>query len=76
VGEVFGDELFHLASDIVKIIDFEESKQQSRLIVRPGIVDDLDELKRTYEGLGDFLVWLVFTQGDLALDHCSERRNA
>ncbi len=48
---------------ISKIIDFDESKEAFRLVVKPGVNSELDELKRTYEGLGDFLVqyeWFPF----------------
>jgi DNA mismatch repair protein MSH5 len=56
VQVVVQDELYDLAKDIHEIIDFEESKEAKRLIVRPGIFPELDDMKRTYEGLGDFLV--------------------
>lgn len=37
------------------VVDFEESKGQRRTIVRPGVDDELDEAKRTYEGIEDLL---------------------
>ncbi len=52
----FSDELYELASNITNMIDFEESKAVARLVVKPGVFEELDEMKRTYEGLGDFLV--------------------
>lgn len=37
------------------VVDIEASKEQSRTVVRPGVDDDLDEAKRTYDGIEDLL---------------------
>lgn len=36
-------------------IDFEESKTENRVVIKPCIDTDLDEMKRVYYGLDDFL---------------------
>nr|POE47349.1 dna mismatch repair protein msh5 [Quercus suber] len=36
-------------------VDFEATKEQGRTIVKPGIDDELDEAKRTYDGIEDLL---------------------
>lgn len=46
---------------ISQIIDFDESKELHRLVVKPGVSEELDEKKRTYEGLGDFLVSIIWS---------------
>lgn len=56
LDEAFGEELFQIVQMISQLIDFDESKQALRLVIKPGVSSDLDELKHTYEGLGDFLV--------------------
>ena len=40
---------------INNVIDFEQSAQEERLVVKEGVDDELDELKRKYCGLDDFL---------------------
>ena len=40
---------------ICDVVDFEESKGQRRTIVQPGVDEELDEAKRTYEGIEDLL---------------------
>lgn len=48
----------HLAAigrSISEIVDFELSAQHRRTVVQAGIDPDLDELKRTYDGLEDLL---------------------
>ena len=37
-------------------IDFDESLPAKRIVIKPGVDDNLDSIKRTYYGLGDFLV--------------------
>ena len=57
IGEAFGDDSIHSVINLInKLIDFDESKDSMRLVVKFGVMEGLDELKRTYEGLGDFLV--------------------
>ena len=41
---------------INKVLDFDTSKTEGRTVPKPGIEEELDELRETYEGLGSFLV--------------------
>ncbi|KAI4754544.1 hypothetical protein E4T52_13305 [Aureobasidium sp. EXF-3400] len=50
-----GIRLAEVGKSITEIIDFELSRDQGRNIVRQGVDHDLDELKRTYEGLESLL---------------------
>uniref|UniRef100_A0A7S1E5Q3 DNA mismatch repair protein MutS core domain-containing protein n=1 Tax=Hemiselmis andersenii TaxID=464988 RepID=A0A7S1E5Q3_HEMAN len=47
--------LHNLEVMLRSMIDFPESAQAKRVSIQPGICDVLDERKRQYEGLGDFL---------------------
>ena len=40
---------------VADTVDFEASKEQRRNIVRPGVDDELDEAKRTYDGIESLL---------------------
>ena len=55
VLESFSDKLHNFHTLLESVIDFQESKLQRRLVVLEGVDADLDEEKRCYEGLGDFL---------------------
>ncbi|EMD01095.1 hypothetical protein BAUCODRAFT_62522 [Baudoinia panamericana UAMH 10762] len=44
-----------LGKMINDVIDIEASREQNRTVVRPGIDADLDEAKRTYDGIEDLL---------------------
>ncbi|KAK6178854.1 hypothetical protein SNE40_011344 [Patella caerulea] len=55
VAKSFSEDLHRIATLISKIIDFDESSTQSRFVVRPNVDADLDEKKRTYNGLPDFM---------------------
>ena len=39
-------------------MDFDQSANEGRFVVKPQIDEELDELKRTYHGLDDLLVSL------------------
>eukprot|EP00794_Sanderia_malayensis_P008159 gene8159-9032_t len=41
--------------DIIKKIDFDESTSSQRFTVKPGVDNELDERKRTYNGLPDLM---------------------
>lgn len=56
LGQFDSLRLAEVGKDITEIIDFELSQEQSRNVVKPGVDGDLDELKRTYEGLESLLV--------------------
>lgn len=45
-----------LRMQIEAIIDFEESRLENRVVVKPRIDGRLDELRTFYQGLPDFLV--------------------
>ncbi|KAK6006420.1 hypothetical protein QM012_006830 [Aureobasidium pullulans] len=51
-----GIQLAEVGKSITEVIDFELSRDQSRNVVRQGVDHDLDELKRTYEGLESLLI--------------------
>ncbi|XP_046851108.1 mutS protein homolog 5-like [Xenia sp. Carnegie-2017] len=55
ISRNFTEDLQRIASLIDKIVDFEDSTQQKRFIVNPGVDEHLDEKKRTYNGLPDFM---------------------
>ncbi|XP_078354214.1 mutS protein homolog 5-like isoform X2 [Oculina patagonica] len=55
VATCFTDELLEIGSLMSKIIDFDESTEQNRFVVKPGVDPALDEKKRTYNGLPDFM---------------------
>jgi DNA mismatch repair protein MSH5 len=55
VQHSFSDKCHNLHRLLENVVDFPESKLQRRLVVLEGVDEDLDEEKRCYEGLGDFL---------------------
>ncbi|XP_022783288.1 mutS protein homolog 5-like isoform X2 [Stylophora pistillata] len=55
IATSFTDELLQIGSLMSKIIDFDESTEQNRFVVKPGVDPALDEKKRTYNGLPDFM---------------------
>ena len=56
IREIFDTRRLAEAGSLInEVVDFEESIQQQRTVVRPGIDDALDERKRLYEGIGELL---------------------
>ncbi|XP_066299080.1 mutS protein homolog 5-like [Branchiostoma lanceolatum] len=55
ISQRFSDDLHRIATLIHKIVDFEESTVHNRLVVKPHVDPELDEKKRTYNGLPDFM---------------------
>ncbi|XP_035698854.1 mutS protein homolog 5-like [Branchiostoma floridae] len=55
ISRQFSDDLHRIATLIHKIVDFEESTVHNRLVVKPHVDPELDEKKRTYNGLPDFM---------------------
>ncbi|KAG9727287.1 hypothetical protein KCU73_g12671, partial [Aureobasidium melanogenum] len=51
-----GAQLAEVGKSITEVIDFELSRDEGRNVVRQGVDHDLDELKRTYEGLESLLI--------------------
>lgn len=49
------DELREILAVMNRIIDFEECKLKNRFVVKHGIDDELDEKKKTYNGLPDLM---------------------
>ncbi|KAK2153805.1 hypothetical protein LSH36_285g02033 [Paralvinella palmiformis] len=52
---LFTDDLHKIANLISKIVDFDESAVQNRFVVKPNVDLELDEKKRMYGGLPDFM---------------------
>ncbi|CAG8445606.1 11405_t:CDS:10, partial [Scutellospora calospora] len=48
-------DLKDIGSYINDVIDFDESVKESRIVVKPHVDEELDHMKRTYDGLDDFL---------------------
>ena len=44
-----------IGTQITCVIDFEQSVEQRRTVVKPGIDDELDEMKHQYNGMEDLL---------------------
>ncbi|TKA65356.1 hypothetical protein B0A49_08109 [Cryomyces minteri] len=40
---------------ITEVVDFEESTQQHRTVVKTGVDEELDNMKRTYDGIDNLL---------------------
>ncbi|XP_014674149.1 PREDICTED: mutS protein homolog 5-like [Priapulus caudatus] len=55
IGHVFTDDLECVASLISRIMDFDESVVQNRFVVKLGIDEELDNKKKTFNGLPDFM---------------------
>ncbi|KAJ8305871.1 hypothetical protein KUTeg_016416, partial [Tegillarca granosa] len=57
ITQTFNEDLQRLAILISKIVsvDFDESTSQGRFVVKPNVDAGLDEKKRTYNGLPDFM---------------------
>ncbi|XP_060085682.1 mutS protein homolog 5-like [Ylistrum balloti] len=55
ISDNFSEDLHRIATLISKIVDFEESNSQGRFVVKCGVDSELDERKRTYNGLPDFM---------------------
>lgn len=47
--------IHHIGELITRTIDFEQSRERQRTAVKQGVDQDLDELKRRYHGMEDFL---------------------
>lgn len=47
--------LIRVGDLIERVVNFDQAKSQQRYSVRPGIDDELDGLKRQYDGLNSFL---------------------
>ncbi|CAH1773170.1 unnamed protein product [Owenia fusiformis] len=55
IGEKFTEDLHRIADLIHRIVDVEESTIQNKFVVKQNVDPDLDEKKRTYNGLPDFM---------------------
>lgn len=55
ISNSFTDDLHRVANIINKIVDFDESSVQNRFVVKTGVDPELDQKKRTYNGLPDFM---------------------
>ncbi|KAF8770879.1 MutS protein like protein [Argiope bruennichi] len=69
ISVVFSTDLFRIASLLNKIIDFEEYAKQNHFVVKPGVDSELDKMKRTYNGLPDFMTQVAYQElQDLSQD--------
>ncbi|XP_070564390.1 mutS protein homolog 5-like isoform X2 [Ptychodera flava] len=55
ISRSFTEDLHYIAGLIIKIVDFEESTILNKFVVKPNVDKDLDEKKKTYNGLPDFM---------------------
>ena len=55
--------LRNLGASINSVVDFDESEAENRVVVKPNVDPELDDLKRTFAGLDDFLVSSALAQG-------------
>ncbi|XP_035222063.1 mutS protein homolog 5-like isoform X3 [Stegodyphus dumicola] len=62
IGETFSTDLFRIASLLDKIIDFQEYEKQNHFVVKPGVDSELDKMKRTYNGLPDFMTQVAYQE--------------
>ncbi|KFM62949.1 MutS protein-like protein, partial [Stegodyphus mimosarum] len=62
IGETFSMDLFRIASLLDKIIDFQEYAKQNHFVVKPGVDSELDKMKRTYNGLPDFMTQVAYQE--------------
>ena len=49
------DQLSRLGREVTRIIDFQASADMHRTIVNPGVDEQLDRMKRNYDGIEDLL---------------------
>ncbi|XP_064606722.1 mutS protein homolog 5-like isoform X2 [Liolophura sinensis] len=55
IGKRFTEGLQRIATLIHKLVDFEESAVEGRFVVKSGVVPELDEKRRIYNGLPYFM---------------------
>ncbi|KXJ88238.1 muts domain V-domain-containing protein [Microdochium bolleyi] len=55
IGIIDSHKIHGIGERITQTIDFEQSEERGRTAVRSGVDADLDELKRSYDGMEDFL---------------------
>lgn len=72
ISEAFRDDLHRIANLINKIVDFEESKVVGRFVVKPNVDAELDDKKRTYNGLPDFMTKLAAEELERLSDDIQE----
>lgn len=72
ISEAFKDDLHRIANLINKIVDFEESKVVGRFVVKPNVDAELDDKKRTYNGLPDFMTKLAAEELERLSDDIQE----
>nr|XP_042899019.1 mutS protein homolog 5 isoform X8 [Parasteatoda tepidariorum] len=62
ISNTFSTDLFRIASLLNKIIDFEEYAKQNHFVVKPGVDSELDKMKRTYNGLPNFMTEVAYQE--------------
>jgi len=58
-------ELTEIARTINRIVDFDESSNEGRFVVKAGVDKHLDHLKRTFDGLDNFLVSFLMAKAGI-----------
>eukprot|EP00117_Sycon_ciliatum_P044016 scpid29967/ scgid31801/ MutS protein homolog 5 len=74
IANAFTQNLYEIASLISKVVDFRQSVDQNRFVVKPGVDPQLDEKKNTYNGLPDFMTVVAeqeLAQLDSSITECS-----
>eukprot|EP00118_Oscarella_pearsei_P012511 m.92641 g.92641 ORF g.92641 m.92641 type:complete len:572 (+) comp36749_c0_seq10:12-1727(+) len=74
IGELFTEKLETVAGLVDKVIDFEESRAQHKVVVKPGIDAELDRMKDTYNGLPDLMTKVAteeLTRLDSEIKECN-----
>lgn len=72
VSHTFGEELHRIADLISKIVDFDEMSLQNRFVVKANVDADLDEKKRRYNGLPDFMTLIAKEELDRLSEEITE----
>ncbi|XP_064626771.1 mutS protein homolog 5-like [Lineus longissimus] len=72
IADAFTEDLNKIASLINKIVDFEESAMQNRFVVKPNVDPELDQKKRTYNGLPDFMTQVAKSELEKLSDDVEE----
>ncbi|KAL5016536.1 hypothetical protein ScPMuIL_006125 [Solemya velum] len=72
ISNCFNEDLHRIATLISKIVDFDESITQGRFVVKPNVDEDLDERKRTYNGLPEFMTKVAREELNNLSDEISE----
>ncbi|XP_054716142.1 mutS protein homolog 5-like isoform X2 [Uloborus diversus] len=59
IATTFSSDLFRIVNLLNKIIDFDEFAKQNHFTVKYGVDSELDQMKRRYHGLPDFMTQIA-----------------